>query len=261
MKKFILGALAGLLVGGIAGYFGGKHIMKNAYEKKTSEEIQKTISEIKSKLHDNNNVNYITPKECALMNEAEKNRLIPPISNVDEKLNAKDLVKDILKNYGNKDDLPFELPKKDEKIEHHNIWDDDIDTGEDDDAIDEEDYPVPPDDSDIAHLDYSKPPYPINKDEYSNDFLEMVEEGQWSKVSLLLFTDNVIAEEKSKNDFVTMSSSEAEAAIGAENLRDFINDKSVGRIFVRNNRLHIDFEIVRSPRSYSSALYRDEDEE
>lgn len=256
MKNFIIGMISGIIVGGIAGYFGGKHIMKNVYEKRTSDEIQKTISEIKSKLHDKDNVNYISPKECALMNEAEKKRLIPPISDVDEKLNAKEIVKDILKDYGAKSDLPFEIKEEPkEEVEHHNIWDDVVE--DDEDVLDE--YLTPPDDSDIAHLDYSKPPFPIDKDKYSNDFAEMVEEGQWSKVSLILFTDNVIAEEKSKNDFVTMSSAEANAAIGADNLKTFIEDKSLGRIFIRNNKLHIDFEIVRSPRSYSSALNREEE--
>lgn len=254
MKKFIIGAISGLIVGGLAGYFGGQKIMEGKYEKKTSDEIQKTVSELKEKM--NNDVKYMSQKECALMNEKEKSRLIPPLEN----FNAKDLVKDILKDYSNKDgDLPFEMPvkKEEEKLEHHNIWDE-ADANPDD-AIDEDKLPVPPDDSDIAHLDYSLPPYPINKDEYSNDFAEMVEEGQWSKVSLILFTDNVIAEEKSKNEFVTMSAEEANAAIGAGHLKDFINDKSLGRIFIRNNRLHIDFEIVRSPRSYTSALTRSEE--
>ena len=77
---------------------------------------------------------------------------------------------------------------------------------------------------------------------------------------MIFFTDNVFAERVRQNEFTTMSSTETELAIGKDNMKKFIEDRSLGRIFVRNNKLQIDYEIVRSPRSYSSAIGDDEEE-
>ena len=57
-----------------------------------------------------------------------------------------------------------------------------------------------------------------------------------------------------------MSATETELAIGKDNMKKFIEDRSLGRIFIRNNKLQIDYMIVRSSRSYSSAMNEDEEE-
>ena len=71
----------------------------------------------------------------------------------------------------------------------------------------------------------------------------------------------MFAERAAFNEFTTMSSTETELAIGKDNMKTFIEDRSLGRVFVRNNKLHIDYEIVRSPRSYSSAIHEEDDED
>jgi hypothetical protein len=77
---------------------------------------------------------------------------------------------------------------------------------------------------------------------------------------LILFKDNVFAERTSKNDFQTMSSMEINAAIGNDNVKKMIDNISIKRLFVRNNKLHIDYEIVASDRSYSSAINEEDGE-
>ena len=84
--------------------------------------------------------------------------------------------------------------------------------------------------------------------------------GLWDKVDLIFFTDNVFAERASFNEFTTMSSTEIELAIGKDNMKRFIEDRSLGIIYIRNNKLRIDYNIIRSPRSYSSAIHEDDEE-
>jgi hypothetical protein len=70
----------------------------------------------------------------------------------------------------------------------------------------------------------------------------------------------VFAERVRYNELEAMSAAEVIAAIGKDNMKKFVEDIGLRRTFVRNNKLHLDYEIVRSERSYSSVLHEDEEE-
>lgn len=267
MNKIIIAGLGGLVVGAIGGYFGCHFIEQKKIDKKISDEVQRTLDEIRGN------------QRQKIMENEEKKKLIlqsPPVYiNAIPNFNAVDIVKDIIdeNGYSKKEeeqteeveepkdepdsDLPFEIGK----TESHNIWDD---KDPDEDALDAEDYQDEQDskaiDEFLNNLDISKAPYPITDKQYNEDFTDEAHRDAWDKVSLIFFTDNVFAERVRQNEFTTMSATETELAIGKDNMKKFIEDRSLGRIFVRNNKLQIDYEIVRSPRSYSSAIGDDEEE-
>jgi len=255
MNKIIIAGIGGLVVGAIGGYFGCHFIEQKKIDKKISEEVQKTLDEIRG-----------NQRQKIMENEAKKSNIINAIPH----FTAVDIAKDIAVENGYKkeeeikepdeapdDDLPFEVGK----VEKHNVWDE---AEPDINAEDEEDYQAEQNSKSIEeflnNLDISKPPYPITDKQYNEDFTDEAHADCWDKVTLIFFTDNIFAEKVRQNEFTTMSSTEIELAIGKDNVKKFVEDRSLGRIFVRNNKLQIDYEVVRSPRSYSSALGEDEEE-
>lgn len=260
-KIAIIAGICGFAAGAAGGYFACHFIEQKKIDKAISDGIQQTLEEIRG-----------NQREKIMENEKKKTNIINAIPH----FNAVDIATDIAVENGytkndskdSKDDvkepdeapddsdLPFEIGE----VEQHNIWDEDE---PDDDSVTQEEYDAeqePEVSIDISKLDPTKKPYPISKEQYDEELMDETSEGQWDKVELIFFTDNVFAERASFNEFTMMSSTEIELAIGKDNMKRFVEDRSLGVAFVRNNKLHIDYMITRSPRSYSSALHEDDEE-
>lgn len=256
-KVAIIAGICGFTVGAAGGYFACHFIEQKKIDKAISDGIQSTLDEIRN-----------SQREKVMENEKKKTNIINAIPH----FNAVDVAKDIAKDSGysqessedvkepdeapdDDGDLPFEVGE----VERHSIWDEDE---EEDNSPTQEEYDQEqePEGIDISKLDPTKAPYQITQEEYNSGLSDEVDSGMWDKVSLIFFTDNVFAERASFNEFTTMTNVEIELAIGKDNMKRFIEDKSIKRDFVRNNKLHIDYEIVRSPRSYSAALREDDEE-
>lgn len=272
MNKAIIAGIIGLAVGATGGYLACHFTEKSKIDKAISDGIQKELDYIRG-----------AQKQKAIDNDVKKNEMIKTTGrniNPIPHMSATSLVKDICKEEGYitddtkepdsapDDNLPFEIAEKDKKAldlaeeletKPHSIWDDpdaEVESAEDYEARQEPDQGI-----DMEKLDPTLPPYVITDEQYNNELQTETGEGYWDKVSLVFFKDNVFAEKTALNDFQTMSSTEVEIAIGKNNVKSFIEDRSVGRAFVRNNKLHVDYEIVRSPRSYTSAINEEDDEE
>lgn len=271
MNKAIIAGIIGLAVGATGGYCLCHFTEKSKIDKAISDGIQKELDYIRG-----------SQKQKALDNEQKKSEMIKTTGrniNPIPHMSATSLVKDICRDEGYikednvkepdnapDDNLPFEIAEKDQKAldsaeelesKPHSIWDDpdaEVESAEDYEARQEPDQGV-----DMEKLDPTKPPYEITSEQYNNELQTETGEGFWDKVSLIFFKDNVFAEKTALNDFQTMSAKEVEIAIGNNNVKAFVEDRSVGRAFVRNNKLHVDYEIVRSPRSYTSAINEDEE--
>ena len=272
MNKAIIAGIIGLAVGATGGYLVCHFTEKGKIDKAISDGIQKELDYIRG-----------AQKQKAIDNDVKKNEMIKTTGrniNPIPHMSATTLVKDICRDEGYitddtkepdtspDDGLPFEVSEKDQKAldaaeeletKPHSIWDDpdaEVESAEDYEARQEPDQGV-----DMEKLDPTLPPYTITDDQYNEELQTETGEGYWDKVSLIFFKDNVFAEKTALNDFQTMSAKEVEIAIGKDNIKSFIEDRSVGRAFVRNNKLHVDYEIVRSPRSYTSAINEDDNEE
>lgn len=271
MNKAIIAGIIGLAVGATGGYLACHFTEKSKIDKAISDGIQKELDYIRG-----------SQKQKVLDNEQKKSEMIKTTGrniNPIPHMSATSLVKDICRDEGYiKDDdvkepdnapddnLPFEIAEKDKKAldsaeelesKPHSIWDDpdaEVESAEDYEARQEPDQGI-----DMEKLDPTKPPYEITSEQYNNELQTETCEGFWDKVSLIFFKDNVFAEKTALNDFQTMSAKEVEIAIGKNNVKAFVEDRSLGRAFVRNNKLHVDYEIVRSPRSYTSAINEDEE--
>lgn len=271
MNKAIIAGIIGLAVGATGGYCLCHFTEKSKIDKAISDGIQKELDYIRG-----------SQKQKVLDNEQKKSEMIKTTGrniNPIPHMSATSLVKDICRDEGYikednvkepdnapDDNLPFEIAEKDKKAldsaeelesKSHSIWDDpdaEVESAEDYEARQEPDQGV-----DMEKLDPTKPPYEITSEQYNNELQTETGEGFWDKVSLIFFKDNVFAEKTALNDFQTMSAKEVEIAIGKNNVKAFVEDRSVGRAFVRNNKLHVDYEIVRSPRSYTSAINEDEE--
>lgn len=272
MNKAIIAGIIGLAVGATGGYLVCHFTEKSKIDKAISDGIQKELDYIRG-----------SQKQKVLDNEQKKSEMIKTTGrniNPIPHMSATSLVKDICRDEGYiKDDdvkepdnapddnLPFEIAEKDKKAldsaeelesKSHSIWDDpdaEVESAEDYEARQEPDQGI-----DMEKLDPTKPPYEITSEQYNNELQTETGEGFWDKVSLIFFKDNVFAEKTALNDFQTMSAKEVEIAIGKNNVKAFVEDRSLGRAFVRNNKLHVDYEIVRSPRSYTSAINEDDEE-
>lgn len=258
MNKAIIAGICGFVAGVAGGYFGCHFIEQKKIDKKISDEVQRTLDEIRN-----------GQKQKIMENEEKKSNIINAIPH----FNAVDIAKDIAKENGyakkeeeeqkepegkpdDDSDLPFEVGE----VEKHNVWD--MEDEEPDVSPTQEEYDAEqePDKLDISKYDPKKAPYPITKEQYDEELIEETSNGLWDKVDLIFFTDNVFAERASFNEFTTMSSTEIELAIGKDNMKRFIEDRSLGIAYVRNNKLRIDYNIIRSPRSYSSAMHEDDEE-
>lgn len=258
MNKAIIAGICGFMAGVAGGYFGCHFIEQKKIDKKISDEVQRTLDEI---------ING--QKQKIMENKEKKSNIINAIPH----FNAVDIAKDIARENGyvkeeeeeqkepeekpdDDSDLPFEVGE----VEKHNIWD--MKDEEPDGAVTQEEYDAEqePDKLDISKYDPKKAPYPITKEQYDEELMDETANGLWDKVDLIFFTDNVFAERASFNEFTTMSSTEIELAIGKDNMKKFIEDRSLGIIYIRNNKLRIDYNIIRSPRSYSSAMHEDDEE-
>lgn len=257
MNKAIIAGICGFVAGVAGGYFGCHFIEQKKIDKKISDEVQRTLDEIRN-----------GQKQKIMENEEKKSNIINAIPH----FNAVDIAKDIARDNGYvkteekeeqkepegkpDDDLPFEVGE----VEKHNVWD--MEDKEPDVSPTQEEYDAEqePDKLDISKYDPKKAPYPITKEQYDEELIEETSNGLWDKVDLIFFTDNVFAERASFNEFTTMSSTEIELAIGKDNMKRFIEDRSLGVAYIRNNKLRIDYNIIRSPRSYSSAMHEDDEE-
>ena len=288
MIKVIIAGAAGLVVGGVGGYLACHFIEKANIDKAISDGVQQTLDEIRG-----------NQKRKAMDNENRKSDMIKTTGrniNPIPHLNGIDLVQEIAADSGyiSKDsgnsresqecrdeerepdgspddsDLPFEMSEEDEEratkdLEldtriNRNIWD----NKPDDENLTQEEYDQeqePEIPKSVLDMDPKKPPYSITQDEYNNDFQKECEEGFWEKITLIFFKDNVFAERVRYNELEAMSAAEIIAAIGKDNMKKFVEDIGLRRTFVRNNKLHLDYEIVRSERSYSSVLHEGEEEE
>ena len=256
-KIAIISGICGFIAGAAGGYFACHIIEQRNIDKKISDEVQRTLDEIRG-----------GQRQKIMENEEKKSNIINSIPH----FNAIDIARDIAKENGyakeeevkepeeapddDNDDLPFEVGK----VEKHNIWDDKDEEPDASPTQEEYDDEQEPDKLDISKYDPSKAPYPITKEQYDEELVEETANGLWDKVDLIFFTDNVFAERASFNEFTTMSSLEIELAIGKDNMKRFIEDRSLGVVYIRNNKLRIDYNIIRSPRSYSSAMHEDDEE-
>lgn len=271
MNKAIIAGIIGLAIGATGGYCLCHFTEKSKIDKAISDGIQKELDYIRG-----------SQKQRALDNEQKKSEMIKTTGrniNPIPHMSATSLVKDICRDEGYikeddvkepdnapDDDLPFEIAEKDQKAlelaeeletKPHSIWDEP--DAEVESAEDYEDRQEPDQSIDMEKLDPSKPPYEITDKQFNEELQTETEHGFWDKSTLLFFKDNVFAERTALNDFQTMSAAEIDIAIGKDNIKKFIEDRSLGRIFIRNNKLHIDYEIVRSPRSYTSAINEEEE--
>ena len=276
MNKAIIAALAGLAVGATGGYLACHFIEKRKIDKAISDGVQRALDEIRG-----------TQKKKVIENDEKKSEMIKTTGrniNPIPHMSATSLVKDICKENGyipndqvepeGKPDngLPFEFDepsKADARALElaevkENIWDKKFDpengivTQEEYDA---EQEPKVEDEIDMEKLDPTKPPYSITKEQYNEELQTATTKGMWDKVTLLFFKDNVFGERTALNDIQTMSAQEIGIAIGPSNVKKFVEDRSLGAIYIRNNKLQVDYEIIRSPRSYSSAINESEEAE
>ena len=261
-KIVIIAALCGLGVGGAGGYLACHFIEKKNVDKEISDGVQQALKEIRD-----------SQREKAMENENKKSEMIKTTGRDIHAINGVDLVKSIVEDSGYKSESsevkePEEAPESDDdglpfevgEVESHNIWDDDED---DEKHLTQEEYDLEqePEGIDIKKLDPTKPPFVITEDQYNHELDDETCDGLWDKVTLIFFKDNVFAEKVRMDEFTSMSSTEIEMAIGKNNMKEFIDNRSMDRMFIRNNRLHIDYEIVRSSRSYSSAMHEEDEEE
>lgn len=257
-KIAIISGIVGLVAGATGGYLACHFIEKKNVDAEISKGIQQGLDEIRG-----------SQKQKAMENEAKKAEMIKFTGRDIHAIDGIKLVKSIAEDNGylpeNKktddvkepddepdSDLPFE-----EGMVEKSIWDEDYPYPGDPDELSQEEHDAlqEPEESEfIKGLDPTKPPYKILKDQYNEELQTETEQGFWDKLTLIFFTDNVFAERVRYNEYQTMSSEQIEKAIGKNNMRDFIEDRSLEKLYVRNNRLHIDYEIVRSSRSYSSAM-------
>ncbi len=270
-KLVIIAGLCGLAIGGVGGYLTCHFVDKKNNDAQISKGIQDALDEIRK-----------NQKQKAMENDAKKSEMIKTTGkniNAIPHFNAVDVVGEIAKENGylpkdakvekpsmkrpdeDEDEPDSDLPFVEGKEVEHSIWDDEDPnpnelTQEDYDALQE------PDISDFARgLDPSKPPYTITKDQYNEELQPETEQGFWDKLTLIFFTDNVFAERVRHNEYQMMKAEQIEKAIGKSNMTRFIDDRDLERLYVRNNKIHIDYEIVRSSRSYTSAMHELEDEE
>lgn len=258
MNKAIIAGLIGLAVGATGGYFACNFINKSKIDKAISDGIQ-------------NGLDMYRGRQKIIENESKKEEMIKTTGrniNAVPHFSATSVVKDIIAENGYTSKEPEGKPETDDSglpfdvttdiSEKHNIWDeeepDDIEEAEDYENRQESDV------VDMAKLDPTVPPYEITADQYNGELEEECANGFWDKITLVFFKDNVFAEKTSMNDFQTMSSAEISAAIGNDNIKKMIEDINLNRLFIRNNKLHIDYEIVASGRSYSSVLHEDDEE-
>lgn len=258
-KIAIIAGLSGLVIGATGGYFACHIIEKKKIDKAISDGIQQTLEEIRD-----------NQREKVMENEKRKSNIINTIPH----FNAVDIAKDIANENGYKsksstdskddvnepDDEPDDLPFEMGDIESKNIWDEE-EPDENELTQDEYDKLVEPDMGvNIEKLDIKKKPYEITKEQYDEELMDETSEGMWDKVELIFFKDNVFAERSAMDEFSMMSSKEIELAIGKDNIKKFVDNHTLERLFVRNNKLQIDYMITRSPRSYSSAMHEDDEE-
>ena len=268
-KIAIISGIVGLVAGATGGYLACHFIEKKNVDAEISKGIQQGLDEIRG-----------SQKQKAMENDAKKAEMIKTTGkniNAIPHFNAVDVVGEIAKENGylpkdakveqpsmkrpDEDEPDSDLPfVEGEKVEH-NIWDDeDPDpnelTQEEYDALQEADI------SDFAKgLDPTKPPYTITKDQYNEELQPETQNGYWDKLTLIFFTDNVFAERVRHNEYQMLKAEQVEKAIGKSNMARFVDDRDLQKLYVRNNRIHIDYEIVRSSRSYTSAMHELEDEE
>lgn len=114
-------------------------------------------------------------------------------------------------------------------------------SNEDEDEDDKETAPPPPQESYTgAKTNYAKDPYVISPDEFG-------EYDDYSKISLTYYADNMIADDNDE------PLEDVEGTIGWESLMRF-GEYEDDALHVRNERLKVDYEILKDLRKYSDVL-------
>ena len=244
--KNILIFVAGAAIGGGAAYYITNGINETRRDKEVSDRVEEAVKQYKahelSKL--NNDIKEQLKDTIVKSNEPvkvtseeieeykEKLQRLPyaniQTSNIEEPKEAPD-----------DDDIP-------DLVERHNAF-------HDSESIKEEDL-LDDEDDDILEEGSDKAPYLISPAEYQFDHQD-----DYEKESLIFFKDNVLTDE----DFAEISVEDAEALLGGAKLFTSFGSKGAkaDRVYIRNEKLHTDYEIVRSPRKYTQDVLHMEDEE
>lgn len=250
MESFIKSALifvAGAVVGGGTAYYIVNSINEAKNEKVISDRVEAAVKQYKA--HElaklNNDIMSKVKDSIFKTNEPEK-VTSEEIEEFRDKLNRlpySNISTSIVEE-------PKEAPDDDDidiPVEKHNAFRDSEGINEDEIAEEEEDDDIPEQGSD-------KSPYLISPAEYQFDHQE-----DYEKESLIFFKDNILTDE----DFAEIPVKDAEKLLGGARLFTSFGSKGAksDRVYIRNERLHTDYEIVRSPRKYTQDVLHMEDEE
>lgn len=240
MNSIIKGALiflGGAAIGGGTAYIFTKNILEEQNEKVISDRVQDALTKYKS--YELSKLNNEIKEEIKdkILNDDIKDKFDP----------IKEQWKENIKRYVPVD-IPVEEPKEapdDEEpvFERHNAFDEPIDIPEDEVSEEEE-----------VTKGENKTPYLISPKEYQYDYVD-----EYEKESLIFFKDNVLTDQ----DFAEISAKDAEKLLGGAKLFTAFGSKGAKKnvVYIRNELLHIDYEIVHSPRKYTQEVLHMEDEE
>ena len=250
METIIKNALifvAGAVVGGGAAYYIVNSINEAKNEKVISDRVEAAVKQYKA--HElaklNSDIMSKVKNSIVKTNESEK-VTSEEIEEYRDKLNRLP--------YSNIQTSVVEEPKEapddddiDIPVVKHNAFKDSEEINEDE-IMDEEE------DDDIPEQGSNKAPYIISPEEYQHDYVD-----EYDKDSLIFFKDNILTDQ----DFAEVSPNDAEKLLGGAKLFTAFGSKGAkkDRVYIRNERLHTDYEIVHSPRKYTQDVLHMEDEE
>ncbi len=251
--KGLLIFLGGAAIGGGASYFITKSICEARSEKEISDRVESLVNEYKahelSKLNNDIKENL---KSVIIKDEPKEDRQMDIFEY------SKKLKETGYSTYSHdikteaKVEEPKEAPDDDEVLERHNTFNDSKYINEDDILEEKEDEDGIDDNSGESGV--SKAPYIISPEEFQNDHTE-----DYEKESLILFRDNILTDA----DFAEISAKDADILLGGPKLFMAFGSKGARKniVFIRNDTLHVDYEICRSPRKYVEEVLHMEDED
>ena len=237
--KGVLIFVSGAALGGGTAYILTKNVLEERKAKEISDKVQDALSQYKS-------------HEMAKLNNDIKEEIKDKIfteNNLKSKFDPiREEYRKSIAQY-----IPVEEPKEapddenDDILEKHNAFEDSANLSEDDILKEEED------DVDVEKGKNGSP-YLISPEEYQNDHTD-----DYEKESLILFKDNILTDQ----DFAEISVDDANKLLGGGKLFTAFGSKGAkkNRVYIRNDLLHTDYEIVKSPRKYTQEVLRMEDQE
>ena len=237
--KGVLIFVGGAALGGGTAYILTKNVLEERKAKEISDKVQETLAEYKA--HEMSKLNNDIKEEIKdriIKNDDIKNKFDP----IREEYSKK------IERYVPTDipvEEPKEAPDEDEPVlEKHNAFDDSVELPEDDISEDEE----------VVEKGKKTEPYLISPKEYQYDFTD-----EYEKESLILFKDNILTDQ----DFAEISADDANRLLGGAKLFTAFGSKGAKKnvVYIRNELLHTDYEIVHSPRKYTQEVLHMEDEE